>query len=105
MVSDLIDRAKTPRGTVNAACEKIAKKLGINYKTVLIIAHGGLAGKALKERIRQLYNNGEITARVRLLCAVDMLTEQDKLKVQQLSMKTRRKILLEAVEGGDVIER
>lgn len=40
-----------------------------------------------------------IDPRVRHLCAVDMLTEADKLRVQNIPMETRRKILLEAVDG------
>ncbi len=98
MVLELINQAKTPRGTVDDACKIVGNKLSVKHKTALIIAHGGYIGKDLQERIKQVFNTGEFTPRTRWGCITDMETEEDLRKVQKLSMETRRTALLEATE-------
>ena len=100
MVLELINQAKTPRGTIDDACKIVAQKIGCNHKTALIVAHGGYIGKELQERIRQVYNTGElIIPPTRWGCITDFDNEEDLRKVQKLSMNTRRRALLDAAEG------
>ena len=71
---------------------KTARLLGYTYEYIHMIYNGKMKPtKNFKKRISNL------TPRTRHLCAVDMLTEEDKEKVQKLSMQTRRRVLLEAV--------
>ena len=103
MVLELINQAKTPRGTIDDACKIVAQKIGCNHKTALIIAHGGYIGKELQERIKQVYNTGEYkpieyAPRNTVYWPDTPEGRANQQKVQKLSMETRRTALLEATE-------
>ena len=70
-----------------------AKKLGYSYAYIHQVINGKMdITENMKKRIIRL------NLEPRHLCAVDMKSEEDKQKVQKLSMETRRTALLEAAE-------
>jgi hypothetical protein len=95
-MSDIIKAHKTQRMTKTAAARVVAEKLGIRYKTVLIIASGGYAGKRLQSRMRELMRQPRQGRHGVFDCGPFTISERKKV-LKKSTPKERRVILLRGI--------